>query len=139
MSDSPEKIAVNASIEVVAAILIKQQQVFIAKRPTDKPFGGLWEFPGGKIEVNETPFQALKRELKEELDIDIIKATFVQNTYNHNVSAAVNLQFYLIDTYQGYPKGNEGQTVCWVDIMQLASFQFPPANQAIIQWLLERS
>ncbi|MDQ7048579.1 MAG: (deoxy)nucleoside triphosphate pyrophosphohydrolase [Enterobacterales bacterium] len=137
MSHPTKNITATPLIEVVAAIIIKQHQVFIAKRAADKPFGGMWEFPGGKIETNEVPLQALKREIKEELDIDILEASLVQTTCDQNASPPVKLQFYLVDVYQGYPKGNEGQQVCWTDIEQLSSFHFPPANQSIIQWLLE--
>jgi 8-oxo-dGTP diphosphatase len=121
-------------MRVVAGIIydIKQQCFLVAQRPFDKPSGGLWEFPGGKVEVNETDFIALKRELKEEIGIELFHA----QSYLHLKEDELSLCFYLIMSYQGQPNACEGQqSIKWVLKEELLDLTFPKLNQALIMKL----
>jgi 8-oxo-dGTP diphosphatase len=118
----------------VAVGIIKNAtgQVLIALRDDTRHQGGLWEFSGGKIETHETAEQALKRELKEELAIEVISATPLI-TINHSYpDRAVQLQVFLVEQFAGEPYSAEGQPIQWVHVNDLKQYPFPAANQAII-------
>ncbi|MDD1617651.1 MAG: 7,8-dihydro-8-oxoguanine triphosphatase, partial [Methylococcaceae bacterium NSP1-2] len=116
----------------IGVIKNHQGQVLIALRDDTRHQGGLWEFSGGKIETNETAEQALKRELKEELAIDIISAIPLM-TINHSYAdRAVQLIVFLVEQFTGEPHSAEGQPIKWVNVQDLKQYQFPAANQAII-------
>ena len=123
-------------IHVAAGIIFRGNKVLIAKRPDHKHQGGLWEFPGGKIEQGEMPVDALKRELKEELDLTIGKPKFFQEIQFEYSEKTVHLSFYRIDDFEGDEKGNENQEIRWVDIGELDKYCFPEANQPVVVKLL---
>lgn len=118
----------------VAVGIIKNStgQVLIALRDNARHQGGLWEFSGGKIEANETAEQALVRELKEELAIDVISATPLITINHQYPDLAVQLKVFLVEQFSGEPESCEGQAFQWVDINDLRQYAFPAANQAII-------
>lgn len=118
------------------------KQVLIAKRPNHVHQGGLWEFPGGKVEVGEDVFSALSRELFEELDIHINalgkgtrealenkKLIQIRHRYPDKT---VFLDVWRIQDFSREPYGKEGQEVRWVDAQDLNLYTFPAANKAII-------
>lgn len=122
----------------VGVILNDKKEVLIALRPAHVHQGGLWEFPGGKIEEGETTQQALTRELQEELDITI-KVSQPLLIVKHNYSdKAVVLDVYKVTEFTGYPKGQEGQEIKWMPLAQLDDYSFPKANDEIIEHLLEK-
>ena len=85
----------------------------MGQRPEGKPYAGYWEVPGGKIEVGESVFDALKRELQEELGIDIeasVELLILEHDYPH---AYVRLHVSIIRQWQGVPLGKEGQALSW--------------------------
>lgn len=107
-------------------------QILIAKRPLDVHQGGLWEFPGGKVEAGETLLQALARELWEELDIDIQTAEpLIQIRHDYH-DKSVLLDVCVVNDFNGTALGNEGQPIRWVDTAVLNSYDFPAANRPII-------
>jgi 8-oxo-dGTP diphosphatase len=118
----------------VAAAVIKnaQGQILISLRNRALHQGGLWEFPGGKVEPGETPEQALKRELKEELDIMVSTSTPLITVSHQYPDLAVLLHVYLVRDFLGIAKGCEGQPLKWVDAEVLSRYEFPAANQPII-------
>ena len=108
--------------EVAAGILLDQSgRYLLGQRPEGKPYAGYWEVPGGKIEKGESVFEALKRELQEELGIDIHASeelTILEYDYPH---AYVRLHVSIIREWIGTPKGCEGQSLSW----QLLSSEKP--------------
>lgn len=112
----------------------------IAKRPLHKPLGGLWEFPGGKIEPDESPLDALRRELSEELHIHVAahavpRQPFYEIEYAYQPSQHIRLMVYKITDFSGEPIGAEGQQIQWVLQQHLIDYEFPAANQKIIEQL----
>jgi len=118
----------------VAAGVIKnpQDQILIALRDASLHQGGLWEFPGGKLEPGETAEQALFRELKEELDITAHAATPLITIKHSYPDRHVQLNVFLVDNFSGLAKGCQGQPLKWVAPDELLKFSFPAANQPII-------
>lgn len=121
----------------VGVIRNDRQQILIAKRPAHVHMGGLWEFPGGKVEAGESIQQALQRELCEELGI-----TFQQNQITPLIKIrheypdkSVLLDVWVVDYPMGVPIGRENQLIRWINVSELASYQFPDANRAIINKL----
>ncbi|NLG26207.1 MAG: 8-oxo-dGTP diphosphatase MutT [Clostridiales bacterium] len=120
---------------VVAAVLSRGRRVLIARRPDDKHLGGLWEFPGGKLEDGETPEAALKRELREELGVDVRVGRIyaaVRHTYPER---DVAILFYRCRTAAGRPHALEGQTLCWALRSALRRYQFAPADRPVVRRL----
>ncbi|NOX08962.1 MAG: Nudix family hydrolase [Gammaproteobacteria bacterium] len=116
----------------VAVIRDKRARVLIAKRPDNVDQGDLWEFPGGKLESGESSYQALLREIKEELDLEVVAAhPLIQIPYCYP-DRKVLLDVWLVDEFQGVMHACEGQPVQWVSQDLLAEYSFPQANRAII-------
>ena len=120
-------------VHVVAGIIKNDKnQVFLAKRAEHQHQGGLWEFPGGKRERGEDIYDALCRELNEELGISVLKANSFKQIAHDYKDKAVLLDFWLVESYQGEPKGLEGQSTTWASIQKLSSYEFPEANIPIV-------
>ncbi|MDO9013536.1 MAG: NUDIX domain-containing protein [Polynucleobacter sp.] len=124
--------------EVAAGILLDARQRFLmGQRPTGKPYAGYWEFPGGKVEVGETLFQALQRELHEELGITIhgsVDLMTIEHDYPH---AYVRIHVSVIQDWSGEPTGCENQALSWQDLNsdQLTVDPLLPAALPMIQEL----
>jgi len=118
---------------VVVGILINSDDhVLIAKRAADKHMGNKWEFPGGKVEKGETPEEALYREMREELGIDVKSAEFLTNVVHEYDDKKVILDVYEIRKWQGEAQGMEQQPVLWVEKQVLRNYEFPAANIEIL-------
>ena len=120
---------------VVGIIFNAQQEVLIAQRPEHADLGGYWEFPGGKIEPEERPFDALGRELREEIGIVIADASQLFTISHTYPEYHVQLGVWQIERYSGEPCGREQQLIRWAGVENLLDFNFPPANQEIIDYL----
>jgi len=117
---------------IVAKINDEEKHYYLTKRLADAHQGNKWEFPGGKVEVDETIAQALHRELKEEIGIDILSCqplTIIEHDYGDK---KVTLHVFLVDNYLGEPNAQEGQGEGWFLLNELKKLDFPAANQAII-------
>ncbi len=106
--------------------------VLIAKRSLDKHQGGLWEFPGGKVEAGETAEAALGRELAEELGIGVTAARPLIKITHDYPDKQVLLDVWEVLAFSGEPHGAEGQPLAWVHPEDLPGFSFPAANRAIV-------
>lgn len=110
-------------------------QILITQRAKDAHQGGLWEFPGGKVEASETVQQALGRELEEELGITIEQETLeplIQIRHDYP-DKHVLLDVWFVDDFSGEPYGREGQPLQWVGADELHTYAFPAANLPIIR------
>lgn len=116
---------------VVAVIHDKKKNILIAQRAIQQNQGGKWEFPGGKVEANESAQQALARELDEELGIQIEKATPLIQLHHDYTKLTVFLDVYEVTAWQGQPYGKEGQPIRWVNLSELTNYTFPAANKPI--------
>ncbi|GAW85146.1 8-oxo-dGTP diphosphatase [Bathymodiolus platifrons methanotrophic gill symbiont] len=111
-------------------------RVLVARRKDDVHQGGLWEFPGGKLEQAEDAKQALGRELYEELNISTISSSPLINiTYNYS-DLEVRLHVREVSEFSGEPVGQEGQLLKWVALDELNNYPFPAANKPIITAIL---
>ena len=118
----------------VAVIFDTNNLVLITRRPSHAPHGGLWEFPGGKLEAEEPPVSALIREIKEEVDLEILEYRFLGEVIHNYGSKEVNLLIFRVDHYLGNPRCCESQMdLQWVSIENLADYEFPEANFKIIE------
>lgn len=118
----------------VAAAVIRgaDGRVLIARRPEHKHQGGLWEFPGGKVEAGEAVEVALARELHEELGIDVIVSRPLIQVRHDYPDLAVLLDVHEVGAFTGEPHGREGQPLAWVAPRELPDYQFPEANRPIV-------
>ena len=119
----------------VAIIKNSNQEVLVALRPPDSHQGNLWEFPGGKLELAETVFAALKREILEEIGL-LIRAAYpfikIQHDYGDK---QVLLDVWQVTEFDGVAAGREGQKIQWLAPKDMESRQFPEANHRIINLL----
>lgn len=118
---------------VVAVIQSSHEQYFIAKRPQASHQGGLWEFPGGKVENDETVLEALKRELFEEIGITLIQADPLIQIHHNYSDKSVLLDVWRINEFSGKAFGKEGQETCWINKNEFSLYRFPEANLPIIK------
>lgn len=122
-------------LSVVAGIINRGPLFLVALRPPHVPFSGYWEFPGGKIELGESSFDALKRELYEEIGIHVTDAhPFLkfQHTYPNRT---IDLDVWQITHFSGEPQGIEGQQLAWVTLSELGQLEFPDANRRVVKHL----
>ena len=123
-----------------AALIDRDGRVLLAQRAKGKPMAGLWEFPGGKIELGETPETALIRELKEELGINtaascLAPLSFASHSYDESDSRAafhLLMMLYVCRRWQGRPQPIEGGALEWVWPQKLRDYPMPEADIPLI-------
>lgn len=120
----------------VGVIKDSQERILLAKRPSHLHQGGKWEFPGGKVEINETTSEALIRELKEEVNLDVTATTAMMEIRHDYGDKQVFLDIHWVNDFQGKAIGLEGQEIQWVKKNNLVNFEFPEANKAILNKIL---
>jgi len=120
-------------VQVAAAVIVDAAgRVLVAQRLPDRHQGGLWEFPGGKVEPGETTRGALNRELSEELGIVVEEARPLIRVRHTYPDKAVQLDVWRVTQFSGRPQGREGRPIAWVAPDDLCRRSFPAANQPII-------
>jgi 8-oxo-dGTP diphosphatase len=126
------------SIDVAVAVVRNEAgELLVTRRRDDAHQGGLWEFPGGKREDGESITAALRRELREELAIDLLThrpLLVVEHDYGDR---HVRLVVHIVDSFRGDPRPCEGQPMRWVAPADLGELAFPAANAVIVDRLME--
>ena len=123
--------------KVVIGIIYNQShnKILLSRRPIDVHQGGMLEIPGGKSVLGEVPSQTLRRELKEEINIQVLKShRLISYNYDYN-DKRINLSAWIVDEWKGVPRGNEGQAIEWARISDLKDLSFPQANMKLINAL----
>ncbi len=133
--DATHSQAANASpIHVMAGVIPDGDgKILVTRRAAEAHQGGLWEFPGGKREAGETPCQTLKRELREELGIEIHAARPLIRIHHRYPDQSVELDAWWVERWHGKPQGREGQPLAWRAPHELRDADFPAANRGIIR------
>ena len=128
------------TVRVVAGALFDLRgRVLIAQRPAGKHMAGRWEFPGGKLHTGETEFEALRRELREELGVELDAAERMLEISHNYPERHVQLCMWRVTGYRGVPRTLDGQALKWVAIADLSSEDLLEADRPIVQALqLER-
>ena len=126
-----------ALVTVAVGILIDDAgRVLVTRRAPEAHQGGLWEFPGGKVEDSENILAALARELREELGV-LVEATEALMELEHDYGdQQVRLDVHRVTRWSGEPRGLEGQPLAWQQPEQLRDWAFPAANRPILERLL---
>lgn len=125
-------------LNVVALVLENHQgEILVAKRADHKHLGGMWEFPGGKVENGESQYQALKREIKEEINFDLKEAKQLIITTHTYESFTLTLDVWYSKSENPKISANEGQPLQWTHKSQLSSLQMPEADTPIINAILD--
>ncbi len=116
----------------VAVIVNTNKEVLLALRQSHQHQGDLWEFPGGKMEENESVYDALVREINEEIGLTISSAHVLVQINHDYGDKVVLLDVWLVDAFSGQAQGREGQQLRWCAVSKLIENDFPAANVAII-------
>lgn len=116
------------------ALIDKEGRVLLAQRPEGKSMAGLWEFPGGKVEVGETPENALIRELEEELGINTWSSCLAPLTFASHSYAEFHLlmPLFACRKWEGIPTPKEGQTLKWVRAKEIRNYPMPEADIPLV-------
>ena len=124
----------NLKIVVSIALINNYDQVLIAKRPNNKHLAGFWEFPGGKVEKDETPENALIREVKEELNVNINNKCIAPLSFSEfdYKNFHLLLLLYICRRWEGEPKSMENNELKWVEPNMLRKYKMPPADDSLI-------
>lgn len=122
-------------MRVVAGIIWRSGRYLGVRRPEGGTFGGQWEFPGGKVEEGEADLDALVRELREELGLDVQEADFWQERAHTYADFTVNLFFFHIHAFKGFPRPLEGQGLRWLTPAQGRELPFLEADRDIVEEL----
>jgi 8-oxo-dGTP diphosphatase len=124
---------------VAAGILCDASgRVLIAERLDDGPFHGMWEFPGGKIALDETPVDALSRELAEELGIEVTVCASFMNLRHEYDDYVVTIEFFIVSDWNSEPIGREGQALRWVPRDRLDADELLPADVPVVKALRQQ-
>lgn len=123
----------------VGVLLNNQNQVCITQRRAGQHLEGFWEFPGGKVEAGETTFDALRRELSEEIGVDVVASEPFLEVRHEYDTKSVLLDVHVVREFSGNAEGREGQALRWHSLEHLRAVNFPEANVAIVEKLLSAS
>jgi mutator protein MutT len=123
------------SIDVVAGIIVRNDRFLAARRSLSMSEPGFWEFPGGKVEADETLGQALARELEEELSIAIDAFSLWKVKEKKVKGRAIRLFFHLVTEFSGAPTPREGQELAWITCEEARGYSFLPADEEILSEL----
>lgn len=129
--------ALRTLIVAACALVDVDGRVLIGKRPAGKTLAGFWEFPGGKVEPDETPEACLIRELREELGIEITEACLAPFVFASHAYEDFHLlmPLYLCRRWEGFVAAHEHEALAWVRPERLDDYPMPPADKPLVAWL----
>ena len=122
-------------IPVVAALIVREGRLLIARRPEGRHMAGRWEFPGGKLEKGESPEDAVEREIREELGLDVRAGRIYQAIAYSYPEKDVLLLFYAAVVVSGEPRPIEEAEIRWVTVAELDGYAFAPVDEMLVQRL----
>jgi 8-oxo-dGTP diphosphatase len=124
---------------VAVALIDADNRILIAQRPEGKQLAGLWEFPGGKVDAGERPEEALIRELREELGIEVREACLAPLSFASFAYPDFHLlmPLYVCRRWEGFVSSREGQALKWVAPKALRDYPMPPADAPLIPALID--
>jgi 8-oxo-dGTP diphosphatase len=122
-------------IEVAAGLVFREGKLLITERPAKSHLGGLWEFPGGKREAGESFEQCLRRELTEELGIEVQVHGLVEDLIHHYPERSVHLKFFRCRWLRHEPRAILCHDWKWIGLEQMSDFQFPAADARLLEKL----
>lgn len=126
----------SKAIEVVAGLIVRNGRVLICQRSAASKFPLKWEFPGGKVETGEAPSEALRRELREELAIEVEESKeLFRHVHHYKEMPPVELRFYQVTRYRGEVKNLIFQQVVWAQVQNLEQFDFLEGDLPLIKTL----
>ena len=124
-------------IKVVAAIIIQEDKILIARRKKGKHLEFKWEYPGGKLENNEEENDAIKRELKEEFSIEATIGRYLTESFYEYGSVNINLKAYLVESFSGDFRLIDHDKIEWIKIEEIKKYEFAPADIQINDYLIK--
>jgi 8-oxo-dGTP diphosphatase len=132
VSDAPQP------TQVVAGVLVDARgRILLARRTAGRDLAGAWEFPGGKLERDETPLQGLDRELNEELGVRVHAAEPLISVPHASNGKRIVLDVYRVTSFAGKPKGREKQALAWAPPEKLSTYPMPPADRPVVAALTQ--
>ena len=131
--------AAKLLLVAACALIDSDNRILLAQRPAGKPMAGLWEFPGGKVEANETPEATLIRELHEELGITVKADCLAPLTFASHAYETFHLlmPLYVCRRWDGTASAREGQKLAWAKPQNLRDYPMPPADIPLIPALID--
>jgi mutator protein MutT len=124
------------SIRVLAAVIIDQDKYLVCQRPLDKRHGGLWEFPGGKMEAGESLFEAANRELSEELNVSALSVG--EPIYSVHDEGSPFVIDFVPSEIVGVPTCLEHADVRWASLEDIQHLDLAPSDRQFVRFLLDR-
>jgi 8-oxo-dGTP diphosphatase len=131
--------APRSHIEVAAGLVFRDGKLLITQRPAGSHLGGLWEFPGGKREANETIEECLRRELREEVCIDVTVRELIESITHDYPGKTVTLKFFWCSWRGSEPQARGCPDFRWVAPEELGAYQFPEADIKLLELLKKRT
>ena len=125
-------------IKVVAAVIFRENKILIARRKKGKHLESCWEYPGGKTEKNEEEKKALKRELKEEFNIEASIDKYLTESFHEYENVNINLKAYLVRDFLGDFKLSDHDKIEWIKIEEIKKYDLAPADIPINDYLIKK-
>ncbi|MDD6088146.1 MAG: (deoxy)nucleoside triphosphate pyrophosphohydrolase [Desulfovibrionaceae bacterium] len=122
-------------LEVVGGIIWRGERFLAAQRPKNRSQSGYWEFPGGKIEPGETPEEAVIREIREELSLEVLRPVLWKTVEHRYPHTDIILHCFHVTDFSGHPVGNDGQRFCWMTPEEAQTYPFLDADRGLLREL----